>query len=270
MGEVIIKINLRDVSFSYNDTKLALKNINFNIDGGQIIGLIGQNGSGKSTLAKILNGILRPTTGTVEINNKDYKKNTIAEISKYIHYVFQNPEDQLFLESVYKELTYQVTFFDEKSKNKKISEVLNLIGLKSKADYHPFDLLPTEKIFCSLGVALMTDPEIYIIDEPTCGQDILGLKRLEEIIQLLKVRNKTIILISHNMNFIANIADRVVLLSMGEIAYDGEPRALFGRDVEEFSIEAPISTYIGKRLEFPQIVLNPEEFAEEYGKSILS
>ena len=199
-----MKIELKNMKHVYPTGDEALKGINLVIEGTEPVAIIGQNGAGKTTIVKHFNGILRPTSGEVLINGEDINNRSTAKWSKEVGYVFQNPDDQLFLESVRKEFEFgpKQIGMPEDEIQKRIEWVAELVGLKDKLDMHPFDLTSTEKKFCTIGAIIMMDPKAVIFDEPTCGQDVAGNIRLREIIRQLKENGKLCITISHDMKFV--------------------------------------------------------------------
>lgn len=199
-----MKIELKNMKHVYPTGDEALKGINLVIEGTEPVAIIGQNGAGKTTIVKHFNGILRPTSGEVLINGEDINNRSTAKWSKEVGYVFQNPDDQLFLESVRKEFEFgpKQIGMPEDEIQKRIEWVAELVGLKDKLDMHPFDLTSTEKKFCTIGAIIMMDPKAVIFDEPTCGQDVAGNIRLREIIRQLKEDGKLCITISHDMKFV--------------------------------------------------------------------
>lgn len=224
-----MKIELRDVGYSYQAGRQALHGINLCFEGDQSVAIIGQNGAGKTTLAKQLNGILRPTQGSLQIDGTEISDRTTAEWSKRVGYVFQNPDDQLFLETVREEFAFGPgnIGMDEQTIERRIEEVAALTGLQSKLDVHPADLSPTEKKFCGIGAVVMMDPDVVVFDEPTCGQDYAGNKRLHDLIAELKRQGKMCVAISHDMKFVVANFDRVVVMCQGEVLIDGTPEEVF-------------------------------------------
>ncbi|WEV72783.1 ATP-binding cassette domain-containing protein [Bifidobacterium sp. ESL0790] len=224
-----MKIELNDVGYSYQAGRQALHDVNLRFEGDQSVAIIGQNGAGKTTLAKQLNGILRPTQGSLQIDGIEISERTTAEWSKRVGYVFQNPDDQLFLETVREEFAFgpRNIGMDEATIERRIAEVAALTGLQDKLDVHPADLSPTEKKFCGIGAVVMMDPDAVVFDEPTCGQDYAGDARLHDLIGELKRQGKMCIAISHDMKFVVANFDRVIVMCQGEVLIDGTPEEVF-------------------------------------------
>lgn len=226
-----MKIELQGMKHVYPTGDEALKGIDLVIEGTEPVAIIGQNGAGKTTLVKHFNGILRPTSGKVIIDGVDINSRSTAQWSKEVGYVFQNPDDQLFLETVQKELEFgprQIGMSQEEIE-KQLEFVTDICNLKDKLDMHPFDLTSTEKKFCTIGAIIMMNPKALVFDEPTCGQDIEGNKRLRYIVDALRERGKLCITISHDMKFVVDTFKRVIVMCKGQVLLDGEVSEVFSK-----------------------------------------
>lgn len=226
-----MKIELRDLHHMYPTGEEALKGVDLLLDGTNPIAIIGQNGAGKTTLVKHFNGILHPTKGDVFLDGESIQSKSTAQWSKKVGYVFQNPDDQLFLESVRKEFEFgpKRIGVSESEIERSLKWVSELVGLSEKLDMHPFDLTLTEKKFCTIGSIIMMNPDILIFDEPTCGQDVEGNKRLHKIIQELQARGKLCITISHDMKFVVQNFKRVIVMCKGRVLLDGSTEEVFSQ-----------------------------------------
>lgn len=259
-----MKIELKQLRHTYKTGQEALKGIDLLIEGNQSVAIIGQNGAGKTTIVKHLNGILRATSGQVLINDKNIKDFSTAKLSRQVGYVFQNPDDQLFLESVRKEFKFgaQQIGIDKKEIEERIKWVADLVGLTDKLDTHPFDLTATEKKFCTIGAIIMMKPSIIIFDEPTCGQDIEGNKRLCKIIKELRKQGNLCITISHDMKFVAENFDRIIVMCQGKILLDGNTKDVFSQvDILKQSFVAPPPiTRVAQGAELRETVFTTDAF----------
>ncbi|MBT1175015.1 ATP-binding cassette domain-containing protein [Bifidobacterium sp. LC6] len=226
-----MRIELKGLEHAYSKTDKALDGVDLVLEGSEPVAIIGQNGAGKTTLVKHFNGILRPTGGSVEINGVDINTRSTAEWSREVGYVFQNPDDQLFLESVRKEFEFgpRQIGMDADTIARRVNEVAELTGLSKKLDVHPFDLTPTEKKFCTIGAVIMMDPAAVIFDEPTCGQDRSGNARLKTIIERLRGQGKLCITISHDMKFVTANFSRVIVMCHGTVLLDGSVNEVFAQ-----------------------------------------
>ncbi len=233
-------IEIKDLYFSYKDSGVpVLRDINLKIEKNEFIGIIGQTGSGKSTLVKQLNGLLKPDKGQVLFNGIDIFSN-IKETQKArfkIGMVLQYPEDQLFAETVFKDIAFgpeNIGF----SRNEVRAQVLNaakFVGLSEDIlDRSPFEISGGEKRRVAIAGIIAMNPDVLVLDEPSASLDPNGRKLLlSQIKRYHEEQHKTVILISHNMEDIVNLADRVVVLENGEIKVDESTKKLFSESSYE-------------------------------------
>ena len=233
-----MSIKIENLSYIYDEgmpfETIAVNNISLSIDQGEFIGLIGHTGSGKSTLIQTINGLLKPSKGKVFINEIDLtsKKVKKSVIRKKVGLVFQYPEYQLFEETIYKDIA-----FGPKNLNLKVDEIdirvreaMRLVGLDFELlnNVSPFELSGGQKRRVAIAGVLAMNPEILILDEPTAGLDPKGR---DEILSQIKLLNKekgvTIILVSHSMEDVAKLVDRLIVLDKGEKILDGDVRTVF-------------------------------------------
>lgn len=233
-------IEIKDLYFSYKDSGVpVLRNINLKIEKNEFIGIIGQTGSGKSTLVKQLNGLLKPDKGHVLFNGIDIFSN-IKETQKArfkIGMVLQYPEDQLFAETVFKDIAFGPENIGL-SQNEVRAQVLNaakFVGLSEDIlDRSPFEISGGEKRRVAIAGIIAMNPDMLVLDEPSASLDPNGRKLLlSQIKRYHEEQHKTVILISHNMEDIVNLADRVVVLENGEIKVDESTKKLFSESSYE-------------------------------------
>lgn len=229
-----MKIEIKDLRHVYPTGDEALKGINLTIEGSRPVAIIGQNGSGKTTLVKHFNGILRPTGGDVLVNDISIGARSTAQWSKVVGYVFQNPDDQLFLDSVRKELEFgpRKIGMPEDKIAAQVEFAAQLCGIQDFLEQHPFDLTSTQKKFCTIASIITMDPEALVFDEPTCGQDVHGTERLRQIVTTLTDMGKLCITISHDMKFVVGNFERVIVLCQGRVLLDGSAEEVFARPEE--------------------------------------
>lgn len=240
-------IQFRDVWFKYK-RDFVLKNISLDIYRGESIALMGLNGSGKTTLAKLINGLLRPTKGVVRVLGIDTKTSSPARMSRYVGFVFQDPDKHIVFDTVWDEVTFV-------ARNLSLSfnhaeEALKLLGLENLRNEAPYYLSMGEKVRLSIASTLASNPEILILDEPTTGQDEETLSTLSLLIKKLKSKNKTSIIITHDSDFALEVSDRVIVMSEGVVVADGPPNEILfnGEILEEYGLEPP-SILLSKTLE---------------------
>lgn len=265
-----MKIELKGLRHVYPTGDEALKGIDLVIEGTEPVAIIGQNGAGKTTIVKHFNGILRPTSGDVLINGESIGKRSTAKWSKEVGYVFQNPGDQLFLESVRKEFEFgpgQIGM-PKQEIQERMEWVSELVGLSDKLDMHPFDLTATEKKFCTIGAIIMMNPGALIFDEPTCGQDVEGNERLRRIIETLKEKGKLCITISHDMKFVVDNFRRAIVMCKGKVLLDGDIETVFSQTevLKQSFVSPPPITRVAQGAGFSETVFTTEAFMDAFEK----
>lgn len=236
--------------------KTALTNVNISIEKGEFIGLIGHTGSGKSTLIQQLNGLLKPTSGKVILEGKDIweQPKKIREVRFKVGMVFQYPEYQLFEENVYKDIAFGPSNMglNEAKIKSRVLEAARFVGLSENLLFKsPFDLSGGEKRRAAIAGIIAMDPEILILDEPTAGLDPLGKKSLiKQIMDYHKERKNTIIFVSHSMEDIAKVADRVLVMANGTVKMFDTPENIFAKAdyLNKIGLRVPQITRIMKKL----------------------
>ncbi|MGO1581113.1 MAG: energy-coupling factor transporter ATPase [Peptoniphilaceae bacterium] len=257
--------------------KKALDNINLNIKKGDFIGLIGHTGSGKSTLIQHLNGLIKASSGQVYIDGVDIgaKGVKLRKIRQKVGLVFQYPEYQLFEETIEKDIAYgpMNQGLSGIELSQRVEETMDLVGLDydEYKDRSPFELSGGQKRRVAIAGVLAMKPEVLILDEPTAGLDPSGRDEiLSRIKNIYKNSDITIILVSHSMEDIANIAKRIVVMSNGKIIMDDKPREIFKRENElvEIGLGIPqITSFMralkNKDLNIDDDILTVEEAKDE-------
>lgn len=215
--------------FKYPTTDYVLKNVNLEIGLGEIVALMGGNGSGKTTLIKHFNGLLKPTKGTVRVFDKDTRDDSVASLSKRIGVVFQNPDHQIFSDTVSNEVSFALKNFGfgEEITKKRVKWALEFFNLTKYENTSPLLLSGGEKKRLCLASVLAWNPDYVILDEPTVGQDFLQKEKLREIAKMLATQSKTVVVVSHDVEFIWLLQPRVILLSDGEIVCDDQCASVF-------------------------------------------
>ena len=232
--------------------KTAVKDISLSVEKGEIIGIIGHTGSGKSTFVRMLNGLTKPTSGQVLIEGRDIWEKP-KEIRKYrfkVGMVFQYPEYQLFEETVYKDISFGPSNMGKSQEeiDKAVRTAAKFTGISDELlDKSPFDLSGGEKRRAAIAGVIAMDPDVVIFDEPTAGLDPLGRELLlSQIVQYHKERNNTILLVSHSIEDIASIADRIIVLNHSELVMFDTPKVVFSKveQLEEMGLRVPQITKI--------------------------
>lgn len=277
-------IQFKEVSFSYKGVKdqqyEAIKDINLTVDKGEFIAVCGQTGSGKTTMVQHMNALLQPTRGEVVIFEHTLpqkKKQKIGPIRKRVGLVFQFPEYQLFEETVLKDIMFGPKNFglsNEEAKEKAL-EAAKLVGLSDELlEKSPFRISGGQMRRVAIAGILAMEPDILVLDEPTRGLDPQGSKEVMELFyKLHQDSGKTIILVSHDMDIIANYATRVIVMDEGNIVFDGKKRDLFSHnDFESFHLAKPktieVMEYLNQTIGIPFKYLYSFEEVIDYLKEV--
>ena len=252
-------IKLKNVTHVYEQQNvMALDDVNLQIDKNEFIGLVGHTGSGKSTLVQLFNGLITPTDGEVFIDGTklNSEKVNLKDIRRKIGLVFQYPEHQLFEETVYEDIAFGPKNLDlSKEKiDKRVKEAMELVNLDFEEfnDRSPFNLSGGQQRRVAIAGVLAMGPDVLILDEPSAGLDPKGRERLTELLYYLHQNyNMTIILISHRMEEIARLSNRVIVLDKGKIVMDDHPRKIFSqRDkLQELGLDLPEISLILNKLQ---------------------
>jgi energy-coupling factor transport system ATP-binding protein len=221
-------IEVEDVHFVYPNRVEALKGVSLVIKNGEFVAIMGQNGAGKTTLVKHFNGLLKPSKGIVRVNGVETTKTSVAALSRNAGFVFQNPDHQLFSETVEEEIAFALKNFglEKEAIEKRISWALNLLGLEQYRKTSPFLLSGGERKRVALASVLAWDPETLILDEPTIGQDYQQKEKLRQFITQMQTQGKTVVIVTHDVEFVAECNPRVLLMKEGRIVADGEGREI--------------------------------------------
>ena len=221
-------IEVENVYFTYPNGVKALKGVSLKIADGEFVAIMGQNGAGKTTLVKHFNGLLKPTKGRVLIDGVDTRQVSVAKLSRKVGFVFQNPDHQLFSETVEDEISFALKNFrfDEKIIRERVDWALNLLDLVQYRKVSPFMLSGGERKRVALASVLAWDPKIIILDEPTLGQDSYQKERLRQFIIQMNQQGKTVIIVTHDIEFVVECEPRVILMANGRIIADGETREI--------------------------------------------
>ena len=232
-------LEIKDLSYIYSAgtpfEHCALDHISFAVERGEFIGIIGHTGSGKSTLMQQLNGLLKPTSGRVLLDGKDIwsDKKTTREARFRVGLVFQYPEYQLFEETVYKDIAFgpKNMGLDEKEVDRRVREAAGFVGLtQAQLEVSPFDLSGGQKRRVAIAGVIAMEPEVLILDEPTAGLDPVGRAEILGNIQdYRRAKNATIMMVSHSMEDVARLTDRLLVLNGSKLAMDGTPAEVFTR-----------------------------------------
>lgn len=234
----------------------AIEDINIEIERGEIVGVIGHTGSGKSTLLQHLNGLLKPDSGRVLLNGEDINKDkkTLRAARFKVGLCFQYPEYQLFEETVYKDIAFgpKNMGLDGDEIDRRVRRAAEFVGLSAEhLEKSPFDLSGGEKRRAAIAGVMAMEPEVLILDEPTAGLDPKGREVILSLVRAYRSKTgSTVILVSHSMEDVARIADRVLVLNKSHVAMFGKVREVYSRtdELEQMGLAVPQITKIFKRL----------------------
>ncbi len=259
-----MNIEIHNLTFSYPTGVQALRGLSLTIQSGEQVAIVGQNGAGKTTLVKHLNGLLQPTSGSVKIGDWDTREHSVAKMARRVGYVFQNPDEQLFSKNVGIEVAFgpKNLGMSGEQVQRRVKEALAMVELSDKTETNPYDLSATWRKMVALASVIAMDTDIVIFDEPTTGQDAANIARIANVIKILRERGKTIITITHDIDFCAENFERVIAMSQGHILLDGKANDALGQEdiLATTYVDPPQLTRLGKRLGFKEIVRNEEEF----------
>jgi energy-coupling factor transport system ATP-binding protein len=233
---------------------LALDGVDLAIRPGERVALIGQNGSGKTTLVRHLNGLLRPTAGRVTLDGVDAATMTVAQLATRVGLVFQDPDRQVFAGSVRAEVEFGPRNLGRSGADlaDAVTAALEATGLVGEERTNPYDLGGSRRKLLALASVLAMRTPVLVLDEPTTGQDARGVERVRAIVEEAAAAGRTVIAISHDMRFVAETFERVVVMRAGRIVLDGPPTDVFGVDAWEALrstyLEPPLAAVLGERL----------------------
>lgn len=246
-------LEVQDVHYRYNSNIEALKGVSLTVKDGEFVAIMGQNGAGKTTLVKHFNGLLKPTSGKVLVDGIETTRTSVAALAKNVGFVFQNPDHQLFSETVEDEIAFALKNFgyDSEAIEKRIDWAVNLLGIAQYRKTSPFMLSGGERKRVALASVLAWDPKVLVLDEPTIGQDHQQKENLRQFIMQLQSQGKTIVTVTHDVEFVAECNPRVVLMRQGKIVADGEGKNILTDPqlLEQASIVLPQIAQIFTRLE---------------------
>ncbi len=253
-------LELKNICYTYGVgtpfEKKAVNDVSFSVNKGELIGIIGHTGSGKSTLVQMLNGLMKPTSGQVLLDGVDIwdKPKEIRKIRFKVGMVFQYPEYQLFEETVYKDISFGPfnKGLSQEEIDKEVRRAAKFTGIKDELlDKSPFDLSGGEKRRAAIAGVIAMDPDVLVLDEPTAGLDPMGRDvLLSQIVRYHKERQNTVLLVSHSMEDIARVADRIVVMNKSKLVMFDETQKVFARgdELEKIGLRIPQITKIMSQL----------------------
>lgn len=263
-----MRIQIDNLHFTYPSGVEALRGVSLILEPGEQVAIVGQNGAGKTTLVRHLNGLLQPTQGTVRIGDWLTTKTSVAKLATRVGYVFQNPDDQLFKGTVREEVKFGPANLGlaPAQIEAQVDEALALLELSDKSEVNPYDLTPTWRKRVAIAAILAMDTPIIVLDEPTTGQDHRSVQHLAGLIQRLRERGKTIIAISHDIDFVAENFERVIVMGQGQVLLDGPAATVFAQEeiLGSTHVQPPQLARLASRLELEQVAYTADSFIAAY------
>lgn len=252
-------IELKNVSFKYElQEEKTIKNMDLYVKQGEFVGIIGKNGSGKTTLCNIIRGIIPDfvqgqISGDIVIDNKNIDDIKRGEMAELVGFVFQNPFSQIsgIKKTVFEEIAYGLENLgvEREEIRQRVTDVIKLLKIEDLQDKNPNELSGGQSQRVAIASIIVMNPKVLIFDEPTSQLDPLGTEEIFDILKLLKSQNKTIILVEHKIDLIAEYADRVVVMDDGEIIFNGETHEVLSNDkIEQHNVSMPIVSKLAYRL----------------------
>lgn len=254
------RIRFEGVSFRYDADRPALHDVDVTFEPGATA-VVGANGAGKSTLLRLCVGLLKPTAGRVRVDDLDTRDATVATLARRVGLVFQDPADQLFRPRLRDDVAFGPSNLGLDDPDGRALAALERVGLAAVADVHPYELGLAERKLATIAGVLAMDVGALALDEPTMGQDAGGGRRLAELVGELAAEGRTVVVVSHDMGFVARTCTRVVVLAAGRVRADGTPAEVFARDdvLAAAGLAPPPVTLLGRRLGLPHTVVTLDE-----------
>ncbi len=260
-------IEFENVSFKHQNGVTALRNINLKIEKGTLTAIVGENGAGKTTLVRHINGLLKPAEGAVRVFGVNTRQQSVAQLSKKVGIVFQNPDNQLFSDTVTNETLFGLKNFgmSEKEQAERLEWALNFFDLARYRDVSPMLLSGGEKKRLCFASVLSWDPDVLILDEPTVGQDYYHKEKITSMIMDLLSKGKTAIIVSHDLEFLWPLQPRTLVMAQGQIIADGAMANVLADDetIKRANLVRPQLLELAIELHLhPRVLSNVKEAAE--------
>ena len=264
-------LEIKEVSYCYQQGKPVVDNVSLTVEPGEFVAIAGRNGSGKTTLTRLIMSLIKPANGQIMLNGVDTSRQSPGDIARHVGYVFQNPDSQIFRDTVASETAYgpEQLGFTAQEITASVAEALERTGLTALADAYPRNLSRGQKQRVAIASALAMKPDILILDEPTSGQDAAEKENLMRILTDLNGQGKTIILVTHDMDILARFTKRAVVMASGVKVFDGTVTELFGQNanVQKWGLREPAIMNVSRNL--TKYGISPELTAAEFSRQII-
>ncbi len=225
-----MKVEFDKVSFSYEGDRPVLRDLSFTTSTEDVLLIVGQNGVGKSTLLKLLNGILKPTSGQVRVCGLDTGSHLTSQLAREVCVTFQNPADQIFASTVYQEVEFGPRNLRRSNLPELMDRALLLCDLKSVATHHPYDLPPAQRKLLTIASAMASGARFLAFDEPSAGLSQIERNVFDRIVGGMKQDHRGLIVVSHDLGLFLRYATKVLVLAPGEVTFDGDAMEIIARE----------------------------------------
>jgi energy-coupling factor transport system ATP-binding protein len=255
----MIDLELEELVHDYPGGVRALDGVTLRIAAGELVALVGQNGSGKTTLVRHLNGLLRPTSGRVLLGGADAAGRRVAELAAQVGLVFQDPDRQIFSGTVRGEVEFgpRNVGLRGDALDTAVGSALDAVGLSGEGATNPYDLGASRRKLLAIASVLAMGTPVLVLDEPTTGQDRDGVGRIREVVASVRATGRTVIAVSHDLRFVADTFERVVVLRAGRVVLDAPPAEAFASPnwsvLGETGLEPPPAAVVADRLSLPGV-----------------
>ena len=267
-----MRIEIQNLEFSYPSGVEALRGLSFTIMPGEKLAIVGQNGAGKTTLVKHFNGLLKPTNGWVLVGDWDTREHTVAKLASRVGYVYQNPDEQLFSRTVEQEVAVgpKNLGYAQERVQELVAGALALTHLQDQRQTNPYDLSPTWRKMVAMASVIAMDTPVIIFDEPTTGQDANSVASIGEIVDVLHQRGKTVITITHDIDFAADHFGRLIAMGQGTVLLDSPMLEGIAQEkiLAATYVDPPQITRLGMRLGLTKIVKDTQAFLDTYRNTL--
>ncbi len=248
-------VKAEQLSFSYSRATPVLENVSFHVAPGRIAAIAGRNGAGKSTLLRLCNALLKPVAGRLLINGIDTRETSPSKLARRVATAFQTPEQQIFASRVVDEISFgpKQLGYSRTQMQEAVAAAMDRTGLSSLAESHPLDLSHAGRRFVALASALAQKPRLLLLDEPQQGLDAAAIRRLEDILKAEKAAGVTILVICHDMDFIARNADDLLVFASGRLLRSGTVVEVFSDEalIQQAGLKLPDTMVMAQMLGLP-------------------
>ena len=277
VGDPIIEV--RNVTYRYAGSRVnVLDQVSLTINRGDFVALIGQNGAGKTTLAKTFNGLLQPSTGDLLVDSKNTRSAGLAQLARVVGYVYQNPDHQIFAKSVREEVAFgpRNLGMSTAEVNAAVEHALDLVEMAHEADSYPFVLGRGQRQKLAVASVIAMGSPVMVVDEPTTGLDLRGALNIMNLLRRWNASGRTIIVITHDMDIVAEYASRSIVMTKGKVVADGDTRCILTNEaiLTGAHLALPRITKIAQLIDahhkFPNDILTVQEFRAVLNERLLA